>query len=140
METGKVDWDKLEGDALNVALVKAAWPRSTSWPQGNTSWISIPGYPEGGWVYGEMSEHGTLPLPDYANSIDAQKRDLEPLLEKPHEMSVNWHPSELDLAFASDEWGAAISGFVSFHKKEETARARCLGKALEARKANANVK
>ena len=123
METGKVDWDKLEGDALNVALVKAAWPRSTSWPQGNTSWISIPGYPEGGWVYGEMSEHGTLPLPDYANSIDAQKRDLEPLLGVEER-------TQFRIACQ------ATLGLIG----EELARARCLGKALEARKANANVK
>ena len=138
METGKVDWDSLEGDELNVALAEAAGLS----PHDHNTCVDfcMTRHAENEFWCREGDKSGWFTLPDYANSIDAQKRDLEPLLEKPHEMSVNWHPSELDLAFASDEWGAAISGFVSFHKKEETARARCLGKALEARKANANVK
>lgn len=105
------DWDNLEGDELNVALAKVA---GTEFGDEPTYCVMVGG--ETRWSV----------LPDYANSIDAQKRDLEPLLPDNRFWGVLPHGTVLNYN----------DGYVRMHRAdgpESLARARCLGKALEAR-------
>jgi hypothetical protein len=101
------DWDNLEGDELNVALARV------------------------------LDLQPGRPLPDWANSIDAQKRDLEPLLDGQWVLQIvhgtDGAGSSCDLA--SSPSGARIAW--AFGSPESLARARCLGKALEARHSKA---
>lgn len=100
------DWDNLEGEALNLALAVAA----------------------------ERVVGGESPrelIPDYANSIDAQKRDLEPLLPQPSpNMLWCW------VEYRDHTYFHTGGESADMHQAEgppTLARARCLGKALEAR-------
>lgn len=71
-----------------------------------------------------VNEHGTHKgREDYANSIDAQKRDLEPLV------AIVGFCEWGDYAVLYQPDGSHIDSF----GPNTLARARCLGKALETR-------
>ena len=121
------DWDNLEGDALNVALTKVA-----GLPD-----VFPCAYCDRGYCY-LVSKTIHAPMPDYASSIDAQKQYLEPLL--PSTFTLSSCREDNGLWWAAYHWRAVFDeedlaqGDTSEEcETEELARARDLGKALEAR-------